>query len=165
MHKELWSDGMCFSFWYWKWGGVGERKPCIWHVSLYTNTLFNFPIIMVFRYWVWLQKIFRMKMLQIWLKNLEFWKGCVVCWFSGWHKNHCRAWISSNSPSFRRAMSFVWFEKLGWTTTLLTLMCFLKEGMKKYKKETKHLFSSMSLLRSWSPRMTERAFAGSSSSV
>ena len=32
-------------------------------------------------------------------------------------------------------MSFVWFENIGWTTTLLTLMCFLKEGVKKYKKE------------------------------
>ena len=38
---------------------------------------------------------------------------------------HCMACVCSYSPSFRRAMSFVWFEKLGWTTTLLTLMCFL----------------------------------------
>ena len=36
-----------------------------------------------------------------------------------------------DSPSFNSAMSFVWFEKLGWTITLLTRMCFLIEKLKK----------------------------------
>ena len=36
-----------------------------------------------------------------------------------------------DSPSFNSAMSFVWFEKLGWTITLLTRMYFLIEKLKK----------------------------------
>ena len=38
-----------------------------------------------------------------------------------------------NSPSFKSAMSFTWVEKLSWTTTLLTLICFLHKKSKILK--------------------------------
>ena len=41
--------------------------------------------------------------------------------------------LEMNSPSFKSAMSFTWVEKSSWTTTLLTLICFLHKKSKILK--------------------------------
>ena len=48
--------------------------------------------------------------------------------------------LEMNSPSFKSAMSFTWVEKSSWTTTLLTLICFLHKKSK--------------ILRTWRIKMT-----------